>query len=93
MQITIIISEEHSSLIGQTYNVCDNSYIENKRTGEWESLYHAPNLVIVSPKPYVAEVHIKNIHKNPIKHLFIDVMDLETNEIYRVLYNPSWIEW
>lgn len=92
MQITIIVSEEHSSLIGQIYNVCDNSYIENKRTGEWESLYHAPNLVIVSPKPYVAEAR-KGYSKYPIKHLFIDVMDLTTNEVYRVLYNPSWIEW
>lgn len=92
MQITIIISEEHSNLIGQTYNVCDNSYIENKRTGEWESLYHAPNLVIVSPKPYVAEITTRFTEK-VIKHQFIDVMDLETNEIYRVLYNPSWVEW
>lgn len=92
MQITIIISEEHSSLIGQTYNVCDNSYIENKRTGEWESLMHAPNLVIVSPKPYIAEITTR-FTKKVIKHRFVDVMDLTTNEIYRVLYNPSWVEW
>lgn len=92
MQITIIISEEHSSLIGQTYNVCDNSYIENKRTGEWESLIHTPNLVIVSAKPYVETVDLGMAIK-PFKRTFIDVMDLVTNEIYRVMYNPSWIEW
>lgn len=92
MQITIIISEE-SSIVGQTYNVCDNSYIKNKRTGEWESLMHAPNLVIVSAKPYVETVDLGIKAIKPFKRTFIDVMDLVTSEIYRVMYNPSWIEW
>ena len=87
--INITIEVNSDKLIGKKYVPRDNSYIKNLRDRSWASLYGSPNLRIISDT-YSEKT---GEFPNPDKYqTFINVIDILSGEMYRVMYSPAWVE-
>lgn len=97
--IAFEVKSEIKDIIGKKYNIIDNSYIIDIFTKESASLVQKENkwykpdkeengsTFIICSNPYIErDGYVFNQY-----HIFVNVVSIKTNKVYRVLFNEGQI--